>query len=169
MRQVPAQQPQSHSQIDAIQQMRREQISAANRLTQDARNRVNFLAGIGRTTVDVPVGEATFSLRSLKSTESHAAIRAASVFVDGSPDWYFTLRDMTLARSIYAIDGVDIDMVVGDLSPETIHELVIDEMDDLVADKLYAEFLKMQREQKIKFGLVTPEQMKEVTEDIKKS
>lgn len=166
LQQQQLRQPQTH--LDEVKDMRRQVIASSTRVSSDARDRLNYLAGIGRQTEDVPVDSTTYSLRTLKGKEGRLALKAASKFPDGTPENYYTLRNYSLAQAIYAIDGMDLEMIIGDATIEAVIEHLLDEMDDVVVDFIYSKFLALHNRQKSRFSLA-PETLKEVAEDVKKS
>lgn len=135
------------------------------RITPQAKERAEFLANLGRKTKDVVVETSTFSIRTLKGSETRAAIMAtASVEMLERP---FEARRQQLARAVYAIDGHDVALALGtDLMEAKVN--FIEDLDDNVIAYLYSEWVKLNAEAAKAFSVNSDEEMKEVLEDIKK-
>lgn len=161
--------PQMQSNLDGVKDMRRERIASQQRVSHDARDRMNYLANIGRKTVDVTADNSVFTLQTLKSKEMRAALSAAAKFGSNTPEHYFTLRNFTMAYALHSVDNMTLDLILGDDSPEVVVAYMLEEMDDVVLDYLYANFLELHADQKNRFSLKTEKDMKEVAEDVKKS
>lgn len=157
------------TEYQGVQDMRRAAVAASKQVGSDERDRINYLAGIGRNTIDVDVEGAVFTLRTLKGKEMHQALRAVSQFPEESPDRVYGLRNQLMSRAIYKIDGLTLDLVLGDASPNVVQAYLVEEMDNAVVEYLYSEFLKMHTEQKERFTIKNEADLKEVADNVKKS
>lgn len=151
---------------DELQRLRREASKNPPRIGEHARKRAEILANIGRLTRDVEVEGIVFSLRTLK----HRETREVAMLAVGSAndlDASFEIRRQTLARSLFKVDGEDIALALGgnDLN---LRLQLIDDMEEVMATKLYRECDQLRQECETKYGLKTPQEVKEVVEDLKK-
>ena len=164
----PTQQSQNITaqELEQIRQQRKAKFAGTDKVSEMSRRRIELLTGIGRLTSDVDIDGTIFSIRTLKTKEAKDATMAA-LSVLTSAEASFEIKRQFLARSIFQIDGNDVDDVLGvsDLESKL---SVIDELGELVVDKLYREFEVLRNELKNKYGLNTEAQVKEVSEDLKK-
>ena len=169
----PYQQPQAYQQMHVspaeaeaqIREARRQKVSGESRITPGAKQRIEYLANIGRLNRDVVVDGATFTIRTLKNKEMRDSFLAAAAVE--AYDQMFEARRQQLARAMVAIDGKDIGLILGDESIEAKLNL-IDEMDQNLITHLYSQFSLLNKEGDEKFSIKTDVEMKEVVEDIKK-
>lgn len=156
--------------FDDFKDMRQQHVEKSKKVSLDGRDRINYLIGIGRKTIDVPVGDVVFTLRTLKTREMRDALVAANDFETKTFEHYYNLRNYTMAFALTAVDNMSLDLVLGikDLNPNNVIDYLLDEMDDVVLDYLYEKFLKLHNDQKNLFIIKTENELKEVTEDIKK-
>lgn len=96
---------------EKLQNSRRENHQQKNKIPEGLKQRLEILTGIGRLTEDVLVEGVTFSIRSLKPIETQEIVKAL-IGVDTQIMQSLEYRDNVLARSIYKIDGQDIDLVL---------------------------------------------------------
>lgn len=138
------------------------------KITDPAKKRIELLAGIGRLTKDVKIGEFTFSLRTLKEKESReAALSTFSVAITQLEASY-EARKQQLARSIFKIDGEDLGAVIGSNKLEDKMAFIADNLEDIVVEKLWDEFVALKEESRAKYGINTMKEAEEVSEDLKK-
>jgi hypothetical protein len=152
--------------IQQVQQQRRELLEASKRPSAGARERIQFLTGLGRSEKVVYVGGCTFTLQSLKSAQIREVLKQTSMQQIGT-DVGFAAREFTLAFSLKEIDGTAIALAIGDDSIEG-RLKVLDEMDEELIDFLYKNYLEMMSEHKKKFVVETVAEAKEVAEELKK-
>jgi hypothetical protein len=182
---VPAPvQPGQRIAVDEAMEMRARKFAEAEQAEGGAmdpmiKKRLEILMGIGRATTNVTIGEGkmatTFTLRTLKSREQQHVVAAAQ---DADKTKMLTenysIRDLTLTYSICAIDGIDIDIVLG--VPDNVslnkrmamRQAYVGELDDVISMHLYAKYAKMSDEHSSNYT-DTPGKEKEVAEQIKKS
>ena len=158
----------NQEQLDQLDAMRKERQMATKHISPIAKERIEYLIGLGRVKKDVPVDDVVFSLQSLKDEEVEEILLAASGATTqlGS---YFATRRETLARSIYQVDGQPISLVLGGSGPEVVRDLLLKSMDDAVIEFLHNKYLEMKEEQQKKYGIKNDSDIKEVVEDVKKS
>lgn len=145
----------------------------------NVKRRIEMLVGIGRQTRDVPIrtetGEATFSMRTLKSKEIRYLMKiAAEMAKTESIDAIYAIREQTLALSVFAVDGVDIDIYLGVTGRSNedrlaARKLLFDEMNENTLNYLYRMHEGMMDENAKMFSIKSDEDAKEVAEQIKKS
>lgn len=145
----------------------RRQKSEGPRISEPGKKRIEILSGIGRLTKDIVIGEHTFSLRTLKTKESEEATRAIFATAITQIEAAQASRKQQLARSIYKVDGIDVDLAFGTSSLED-RTRVLDELEDIIVEALWSGFVAMKDEVRTKFGISTEVQAKEVLDDLKK-
>jgi hypothetical protein len=168
-------------------QMKAAEMAKQSALT-DAKRRVEMLIGIGRTYKDVKIdtdkGPVTYTLRSLKGREQKELDqefeKAKRLKRDDGADVGFmptSLQDIkvcTLKHGISAIDGVDIDIVLGVYTQPmearvAMRQAFIEELDDGLTNHLFLSYQAMAYENRERFAVKTEKDAKEVAELIKKS
>lgn len=150
--------------LDDFQAMRKETIAVKNKITPNARERIEILTGLGRLREDVDVEGVVFSMQSLKAGEMQEVVRA-TMAADVVSDRYYIGRNYVLAMAIRKVDGRDIEIILDNKSLSSKVEW-LNEMEDSVVEYLHGKYLLMVQK---KLVIETPEEMKEVIEDIKKS
>jgi len=145
---------------------REEKLRAQTQLNEGARRRIEMLIGMTRTTREVEIEGNVYVLQTLKGKEMREAILAASEF-DGTVQSPFEVRRQMLARSLAKVANVPIEQFVGSSVLEA-RLTFIDELDDTLLNRLMQEYSLLTKEAKSKYSLNTPEQVKEVVEDLKK-
>jgi hypothetical protein len=151
------------------------------------KRRLEILLGIGRGRKDIALdtndGKFTFSLRTLKGKEQMEVASTAETLkrIRGtkgdyifSPSSVHVLRLVVLKHSLYAIDGIDIDLVLGQngRSPDdrlAFREAFIDELDEGLVTHLFASYEALVEEHSAKYNLATDKGIKEVAEKVRKS
>lgn len=149
-----------------IRQAREMKRQGKERLTEGAKRRLESLLGMIRHTHEVQVGNVVFVLQTLTGKETREAIKGAAEF-DGTVESPFEIRIQLLARSISYIGGVEFDQFVGSSNID-IKLLFIEELDDIVLNKLYDNYIEMNRNAKKKFSVNNAAEAQEVISDIKK-
>jgi hypothetical protein len=170
--------------VDEAMEMRARKFAEAEQAESGAmdpmiKKRLEILMGIGRATTNVTIGEGkmatTFTLRTLKSREQQHLVAVAQdadktkVLTEN-----YSLRDLALTYAICAIDGIDVDVVLG--IPDNVslqkrlamRQAYVSELDDAISMHLYNEYSKMADEHSAKY-VKTQKDVKEVAEQIKKS
>lgn len=145
----------------------RRQKAEGPRISESGKKRIEILSGIGRLTKDVPIGEHVFSLRTLKNKENDEATRAIFASAITQIEAAQESRRQQLARSIYKIDGIDVDSALGTSSLED-RATVVGELEDIIVEALWNGFMALKNEVRAKYGIATEEQAKEVLDDLKK-
>jgi hypothetical protein len=138
-------------------------------LSDEARNRVKHLTEICRSSTEVNVDGTIFVLRSLKGKELKDMAFSLSQF-NGSSNFSIQLetRSQVLARSLYTIDGISFELVLGS---NKIEEKIafIDELEEDLQQLLHDAYGKMTKENSKKYGVHSKEEAKEFSDDVKKS
>jgi hypothetical protein len=169
--QQPVQQKISPAEFEARMKAAREEkndvLKHGARITDHGKRRIELLSGIGRLTRDVQIGDTVFSLRTLKSQESREAGMATLENVKNDYEAALESRKQQLIRSIYKIDGEDINMVLGDNTDESKLAL-IDSLEEVIVGRLWDELAAMKEEARTKYGMTTPKAVEEVSADLKK-
>ncbi len=135
-------------------------------ISDSARRRIEILCGMTNLTKTVEIGDVTFKLTSLKTKDNRNALMSAIKF-DGTVEFSFELRKQILARSILSVSDVEINMFLGTDDFKARLDF-LDELDEAVSNRLYSEYLELDKEIKEKYALKTEKEAKEVIEEIKK-
>lgn len=150
---------------ERLQSSRRESHQQKNKIPEGLKQRLEILTGIGRLTEDIIVEGITFSLRSLKPIETQEIVKAL-IGVDTQIMQSLEYRDQVLARSIYKIDGQDIDVVIGSKVVEERVNFIKNTLEESLVVFLYEAYQKLLTKNKFK-NLGNTEV--EVIENVKKS
>lgn len=145
---------------------RQEKLRAQTHLNDGARRRIEMLIGMTRVTREIEIGGNMYALQTLKGKEMRDAILAASAF-DGTVQSPFEIRRQMLGRSLCKVANVPIEQFIGSTELEARLNF-IDDMDDALLNRLMDEYSTLTIEAKSKYALTSPEQVKEVAEDLKK-
>lgn len=151
-----------------VKAARLEKTIGTPKISDGARKRIELLANIGRLTKDVSIGGVVFTIRTLKSKEARDAATLTFTTSLTQLDASFEVRRQQLARSLIKIDGNSVGDVIGDASIEATLSFIEDELEDIVVNKLFDEFVSLKKEAQNKYGLNSNEDVKEVIEDLKK-
>lgn len=166
MQEAPSGYELSVAEREELQKLRQETNKSQPRLGDYAKQRIEVLANIGRLTKNVELEGVVFTLRTLKDKEAREA--TMPIFnCKNDVEAALELRRQSLARSIYQIDGQDIETTLGG-KDFNLKLQMIDSMEETIVTKLYNSFNELKQEVRVKFGLETEAKAKEVVEDIKK-
>jgi len=160
----------SPEEVSMLEDRRTEAALAQERISPDARSRIEFLTGIGRIVDSVTVENVKFYFQSLKAREQEEVFDTLKDLDSMTPlKLQFEVRSQTLSRSLTHINDNKIGLVVGTEDPDTIIELVIKELDENIVDYLYKWYqeniVKVGQE---KYSLETKAEVQEVAEEVKK-
>jgi len=144
---------------------RKEKVTGKVKITPYNKQRVEFLANIGRITKEVRIENTTFTLRTLKSKEMRSCI-AESLQQDVIQQT-FELRRQQLATSLCAIDGNDLFTALETNDRSAVMD-ILDEFDESLIERLYSEFASLTREASDRFKVSSETDLKELAEEIKK-
>jgi hypothetical protein len=136
-----------------------------SRLSSAAKARIDMLCGISRAKREIVLDGQEYKLQILKAKEQKDAILEASR-VDGI-ETPFAVRHQILARSLYHVGGVDMDLLVGDTSIEARLE-ALDELPETLLIKLFDEYNKLFEETRDRYFPKTEAEVAQVVEDLKK-
>ncbi len=156
----------SEQEMEQLAQVRREQRANAAKITAVARERLEILTGLNRLKSAVEVEGVTFALRSLKSVEMRE-IMISAAGAKSAQERYFATRDAVLAKSIFAIDGQDIALVLGTKQPAAMFSLLAS-MEHSVVERIFEHYEEMIRDNRKKVQILNKEDGHQVSEDIKK-
>lgn len=148
-------------------QAREEKFAAIAKISDSAKKRIELLADIGRLTKEVIVGGIVFSIRTLKSKEMRDASFATFTETNTQLEASYEARKQQLGRAIYQIDHQDIDFVLGSKDLDA-RFVLLDSLEETVIGAIWDEFIKLKEEARVKFGLSSDKDTKEVVEDLKK-
>lgn len=149
-----------------VKMARKDKAEGIERLTPNAKKRIELLSNIGRLYKEVDIDGTIFSLRTLKSKEiAEVAINVLNYSNEFQA--VFESRKHYLSRSLYKIDGMTIESILEENTQES-KMTFIEELNETVVSKLMKEYDLLADEAKVKYGITTVEQAKEVAEDLKK-
>lgn len=136
------------------------------RISSSTKERIEFLSNIGRASQDVLVDGVTFSLKTLKGAESREVMYIIGSRENKIEQFYESIVQ-TLARSIYKIDGQDIDLV---LNSNKLSDYIdfVSNLDDSVQIFLYQHYADLDKKNKDKFSIKNDKEAEEVIDGIKK-
>lgn len=156
-------------QIKELESARKMKMDRENRISPEARTRIEFLSGIGRLEESVKVENTKFTLQSLKAYEQEEVFDCISNLGDVTAvKMQFEIRAQTLARAIYAIDDQPLGIVVGSNHIED-KVAAMRELDENVADYLYKWYQEnIVKKAQSKYSVKNEEEAKEVVEAVKK-
>lgn len=134
-------------------------------LSQSARKRIELLTGSSRLTKEVNLDDNIYVLRTLKSKELRAIM--VECYNCTQVEFPYELRRQILAHSITSVAGTDLELFLGS-SDLAVKLDFFDELDDLLQQRLYSEYLDLKKEAEEKYGLNSPNLSQEVVDDLKK-
>lgn len=152
----------------AVREARRQKLANANKIGDAAKKRIELLADIGRLSKDINIGGYSFSLRTLKAKETREAALATFATSVTQLEASYEARKQQLARSIFKIDGEDVEAIIGSNSLDDKMKFIEDNLEDVVVEKLWTEFVALKEEAKEKYGINSVKDAEEVSEDLKK-
>lgn len=162
--------PPQMREISAVEQdilaAKRAKREGKERLSEGARRRIEMLLGMTRMTRDVDIAGQMYRVQALTDQELRDAIVASAEY-DGSVQFIFENRKQLLARSITVVAGVEIDQFLNSNELEA-RVALIENMDHALLVRLFNEYNSLAKEAQDKYLPKTPEQVKEVAEDLKK-
>jgi hypothetical protein len=181
--------PISPDEVNQIRARLMQRVEKDSRVDIDkAKKRVDIITGIGRLTRTIPVnmpdGDVIrFSLRTLKGHENNdlaqfvekaerAAMPNGNIII--MPTSLYKIRMCSLKYSLYAIDDVDIDVVIGSVNLPyedrlKAREALLHEMDDGLTGYLYTQYDKLTNELIDGYIARNESQAKEAADAIHKS
>lgn len=150
---------------ELIKQARKEKLSPP--ITQQAKTRLEYLADIGKMTKDIVINGTKFTLRTLKSREQKQ-VYLTVVDVTNKVDEIYNIKLYTLAHSLIKIDGQDVNFVI---KADNLNDKVnmLEQLEETVIDQLYNTYSKLKETSDNQFSIKTEKDMKEVSEELKKS
>lgn len=140
--------------------------SGKERLNTGAKRRVEMLLEMTRSTREVVIGDKVFVLQTLKSKELSESLIIAAEF-DGTVQSPFEVRRQLLARSLTHVCGSDFESFISSRDIED-KLFFIDNMDHALLLRLNREYQILVSEHDEQYAIKTPEEAKEVLEDLKK-
>ncbi len=149
-----------------LHQRQEKALHQQEKISDGAKKRIEILCGMTQLSKDVQVGDVSFSIKTLKNKDNRQSLSSAMKY-DGTVEFPFEIRKQILARSIASVSGVEINMFLADDSLQAKLNF-IDELDDFVAERLYQEYLNLNKEIKEKFSIRTQDDIAEMAEDLKK-
>ncbi len=160
----------TESELRGLEQQRVQAHMMRERVSPQAKSRLEYLAGIGRIRDDFEVDGVKFSLQSLKSGALEEILDAAINLGENISAGKFNLeiRKQTLARSLYAIDNLPIEEVIGSNNFKD-KLLLIEEFDENIVELMHKKYQKnIINVANKKFAIKDEKDAQEVIEDIKK-
>lgn len=159
--------------VEEVMAMRRQKMAEMSSVGDAARKRIEILVGIGRAVKTVSVGETTYSMRTLKGKEmKYLAQKTSEAAKSNVISSIYDGRSLALSMAIYAIDGIDVDIVLDCVGlPERLAARMAfyDDMDDALLSHLYSHWEILIKENNDKYAIKNDEDAKEVLASVKKS
>lgn len=149
-----------------VAEAKRAKFTGQEKLSHSAKQRIEMLLGTSRMFREVDIDGHKFVLRNLKGKEQRNIMMIVAEF-ERSVEFPFELRRQVLGRALVEVANTDIDLFLNDTSLEAKLEF-IEELDDVVINRLYGEYLLLAREAEEKYSLKNDNEVKEVVEDLKK-
>ena len=159
----------SMEEMEDVERIRNQVVERQTRVSPEARNRLEFLSGIGRMEESIMIEKTKFTMQSIKSGEQEDVFEVVSELKNASAiKLQFEIRAQTLARSIYAIDDQPFGVVIGSNYMED-KVTATRQFDENVADYLYKWYQEnIVKKAQDKYAVKTEEDAQEVIEAIKK-
>jgi hypothetical protein len=172
----PARKITAEEAIKHRQEMQRLQSESAREQISTAKTRIEMLVGIGRAESIAEISGVKFHLRTLKGREMKTIFEASTLAQkSASFEGLLNVRTLTLALSIFKIDDVDVDLVLGlntisnlDLRFEKKMDY-LNEFDETLLQILYNKYKEMSDRNNANFGIKDESDAKEVSKEMKKS
>lgn len=164
----PQNMPQQASYQD-VERMHQEARSVVDRVSPEAKRRIEILSGLGRISDDVDVDGTRFTFQSIKTNERMAMYKA---LFSGEDETKLSLsyknKVQILARALTHIDGQPADLMLGSENIDA-KVYLFGQLDDHVTDYLYKWYRKnIEEVGEGRFSLTSGE-AKEIGEELKKS
>lgn len=131
---------------DEFRKQRAQLVQAAQKISPEAKARMEALIGIGRIQHDVKIGEYIFTIQSLKAVEYRETLKNLYLFsTDG--ERLQCLKVETLARAVKKINGHDISVILETDVPNEICNFFWN-LSDVVITELYEKYFEMTKQLK---------------------
>jgi hypothetical protein len=167
----PAPYPDQHMQpsVGEMERMHNQSKSAIERVSPEAKRRIEILSGLGRISDDLEIDGTKFTFQSVKTNERRDIYKA---LFSGEDETKLSLsyknRVQILARALTHIDDQPADLMLGSESLEA-KLYLFGELDDHITEYMYKWYRKnIEEVGEGKYSL-TPEEAKELGEELKKS
>jgi len=145
----------SQARLDRLQELetlRTESRQLRKQAPVAAKNRLDILLGIARSARDVEVDGIVFSIRSLKAKEiQQITEKLVEINTNNETVNRLEMRRHMIAYSLYAIDGQDIDLVIGSNSIEDRVDFV-SELDESLLQHLANVYWEMKADNDKRFS-----------------
>ena len=137
-------------------------------LSETQKKRFEYLAGIGRVEAYLEMGGSKFEMRSLTDGELEDVINVMMTMAD-KHEASFTLeiRRQTLARSLFRIDGISINEIIGSNKIEDRINL-IKQLDDVLVSALYKKYESDILAKTKEYAIKNDADVKEIVDTVKK-
>jgi len=156
----------SPAEIEELARLRKAQQNN-NMVNNSLKERINYLANIGRLTKEITLGNSVFALRTLKNKENKEISLSALKTSTNDMELGFEIRRQVLARSVFQIDGIEIEMILGSNSLESKLKF-IDELEETITNVLYSAYEELRNQAASQFAIKNSDDAKEVIENLKK-
>lgn len=155
-------------QFNALRESINKSKQETNKLSDATKSRIEMLANIGRRFRSFKLDDIVFELRSLKDVD----LSEISLELSKLPNYTkLDTRRYMLAKSLYKIDGKPIDHIASPNDFDNDFEsrmFVMRALQDVVVDRMFEEYNEMEAERNKAYRIQTKEEVKEVSEAIKK-
>lgn len=140
---------------------------SAQKISPGAKERIEFLLGIGKVTKDVDVDGTTFTLKALSDVQNQDVLLKIVQGYKNDADALLYSRRLTLTYAITHIDGTSIGIQLGDDSFET-KFTVLGQMDSDVIGYIYSHYEEMTVNKRKKYTIKNEKDAEQVVEELKK-
>jgi hypothetical protein len=148
-----------------IENIKEEKVKQEKYISSSAKERLEIILGLGRSTVETEFEGVKFTLRSLKSYEMRDLFLAGSKG-ETNAEAMWLIRNHTVAKALEKIDGQPVSIQIGSKDFDA-KLAMVEEMDEELVEFLHRNYKKMLDGNKAKFKL-DEDVTEEVVSDLKK-
>jgi hypothetical protein len=149
-----------------IREQRKLKAAGKERMTSNAKRRIELLLNMTVLTEEVTLGKVKFILRTLKAGEVKEILSVINP-LRGSYEFELEMKRQMLARSLVKINDSEVESFLDSDTLDARLELV-DSLESSVFTGLFLGYEKLQNNSEKYYGIANAENAKEVAEEIKK-
>jgi hypothetical protein len=139
-------------------------------ISESGKKRVEMLCGMLSLTKEVKFNDTIFVVRLLRAKEAaQIASDILKLNLTYNVENSYAFKHLTLAKALVSINNIDIDTFLDSANnDDKAKQAFVEELQEFVVDYLFKKYTELNEEVKVKYGIKTEEQAKELAEDIKK-
>lgn len=139
-------------------------------ISESGKKRVEMLCGMMSLTKEVKFNDTIFVVRLLRAKEAaQIASDILKLNLTYNVENSYAFKHLTLAKALVSINNIDIDTFLDSANnDDKAKQAFVEELQEFVVDYLFKKYTELNEEVKVKYGIKTEEQAKELAEDIKK-